>query len=578
MRAVQILRQYLVVDSSQPENAYGRFAGEILVSEGLMGFTLVDLATEPLPALQPNDLLVVTRCFLRRAQLEAVLAAIDQGACAVFFQPQRLLMEVLGFTSGCRVINPGCVRFRGEDYPLQTHLPVPCYELPEKGGDWEVLADALDADWVERGAPAVVEAPKGKGTLVLFFYDLAEAVARIRFGNPDLGGYAANGNWAWPHTLDLFVDHIDERVAHLPQADLHGQFLAKVLTDAAPYPLARLWYYAEAAHRTACVFQSDGDMSTREQFFALADAIEQRGGTGTFYLMKETRLTQADVESLRARGHTFAPHVYPGGRNEELYFALPDGLKEETDLFANRFGAVSPSLQCHCAPWPGYMSMVPAHVENGYRLLFAYLPSPVSLWAKYICGSGRPMKLFDRDGTLHDCWQQPLLTMDDTTLIALLSNHPDEARDRFAATLDAALADNHSAVAMLSHPVSFGTYSSPVMESCFDRLRDADVPIYNADEWLDFADRRAAVRVEQAKDEDGRLVLTVSNLRGRIPVMLPAGACGAVEVNGGAVDCCIERRLGEEWCFIQLDPDEHGTDTRIVVTYSEQCTGEGGNQ
>ena len=49
---MQTLHQYLVTHSGQPENAYGRFAGEILVSEGLTGFSPVDLAVDLLPELQ----------------------------------------------------------------------------------------------------------------------------------------------------------------------------------------------------------------------------------------------------------------------------------------------------------------------------------------------------------------------------------------------------------------------------------------------------------------------------------------------------------------------------------------------
>jgi hypothetical protein len=407
------------------------------------------------------------------------------------------------------------------------------------------------------------------GALALFFYDLPEAVARIRFGDPDLGGYSTTGTWPWPHALDLFVDHADERLAHLPQADLHGQLLAHVLTKIAPYPLARLWYYAEAEYRTAGVFQSDGDTSSPEQFCALAEALERRNAAGTFYLMRNTRLTEDDVASLRARGHTFGPHIDPRAREEDLYFALPDGLEEETELFRARFGAVSSTVQCHCAPWPAYMSMVPAHVANRYRLLFAYLTSPLSLWGKYLCGSGRPMKFFDLNGTLHNCWQQPVVTYDDATLVEFLRDNADSARRVFDGALAAALKTHHTATPILSHPVSFCTYSRPVMEHCFDRLHDESAPIYSADAWLDFIDRRSIVRIEQARDDSGDIACTVSDLRGRIPLMVPAKGFEAgaidIEVNGRPAEAQRLRRIGEDWLFAQLDSSKHGSCLRIDV-------------
>ncbi|MCP4645301.1 MAG: hypothetical protein GY851_32965 [bacterium] len=572
------LNQYLLVNSSQPENAYGPFAAEILRTEGLMGFTQVNLAREPLPDLRSGDLIVVSRCFMRRAQLETLLDAVKSGASAVFVQPQQLLAEMVGFSPACRVVHPGFVRI-GEGLPLQTHLPIPCYHMPDDADGWETIADAVDEAWRPAGHPAVARGQIGQGTLALFFYDLAEAIARIRFGNPDLSSYVTNGSWAWAHAFDLFEGHIDERVAHLPQADLHAQLLASTIVRMAPYPMARLWYYEDADYGTVGIVQSDGDMSTREQFQELSAALETCGGTGTFYLMKETNLTEADVEDMRARGHTFGPHVAPVQRDEELYFAVPEGLAEETALFAERFGAVSPTLQCHFAPWPSYMAMVPAHVANGYRLLFAYLPAPDPFWAKFVCGSGRPARFFDRDGTLHDCWQQPLLTMDDTSVIELLRDNTATAQARFDAAFDAAREEHHTSLAILSHPVSFATYSSPVQKHCFARFHDAGLPIYNADEWLEFTDRRAGIDVRQMLNDSGGSVVEVSGIQGSIPVMIPATSGDIrVVVNGKSVEPRRLKRLGAESHVVQLDSAEHGHEARIEIAHLRGDSEEEGSQ
>lgn len=565
--------QHVIIDSRQPENAYGRFAHHILISEGLSGFSPVDLATADFPDLTEADLILVTRCYLRGAQVDRLCDAVRRGARAVFLQPQPLVIAQLGFAPASGVTYPAAVRPRNDhgeaDPPLQTHLPIPSYEIPAGAHDWRILADTLDTQWRETGHPAVVTARVGCGQVTLFFYDVAEAVARIRFGNPDLGGYTANPTWNWPHALDLFADHLDPRAAHVPQADLQAQFLARALTDAAPCPLARLWYYEDAAHRTVGVFQSDGDWSEPEQFRALASALEKRGGAGTFYLMETTKLSEADVAALRARGHTFGPHVHPMARDEELYFAVPDALRAETEGFASRFGAVSPTLQCHCAPWPSYMATVPAHIENGYRLLFAYLPGSFELWGKYLCGSGRPMRFCDRDGAVYDCWQQPLVILDDESLIPFLRDRRDAALRAFDAALDAALERNHTAMPILSHPVSFCTYSSPVMEYAFDRLHESGVPVYNADTWLRFTDWRAGVRIAQAADEDGATVCDVSGVEGRIPVMFPVKRLGSddpnVSVNGERAPFLRLRRFGEDFLFVQIDGGEHGRDVRIEI-------------
>ena len=123
------LNRYVVVNSSQPENAYGRFAQHILASEGLTGFTLVDLAAGVLPELTGAELILVTRSFLRRRQAELLLEAARRGAGVVFLQPQPLVVKELGFAAASSVTYPGTVRIHG-GYPA-TEVPFrPCHPQP----------------------------------------------------------------------------------------------------------------------------------------------------------------------------------------------------------------------------------------------------------------------------------------------------------------------------------------------------------------------------------------------------------------------------------------------------------------
>jgi len=170
------------------------------------------------------------------------------------------------------------------------------------------------------------------------------------------------------------------------------------------------------------------------------------------------------------------------------------------------------------------------------------------------------MRFCDGNGVVHDCWQQPIITPDDQSLIPKLQGHPTESKEEFDATIGDALERHHSAIGILSHPVSFCTYSGPVMEHAFDRLHEAGAPIYNGDEWLAFTDRRANVRVEQ---EDTRC--RVSNLAGEITLMLPLKDQGTVAVNGEAAPYEVERRLEEDYGFVQLDAERHGENVCVEV-------------
>jgi len=212
---------------------------------------------------------------------------------------------------------------------------------------------------------------------------------------------------------------------------------------------------------------------------------------------------------------------------------------------------------------------VPTYVENGYRLLFAYISEPSKTWSAYMCGSGRPMKFFDRDSSLYDCWQQPLITFDDGSVVDWLTNHVDEAFDRFQSMLRSALEATHTGVSILSHPVSFCTYSQPFMERCFDQLREDGVPVYNGDQWYEFQGRRASVRVEQSVGADGNIVCTLTGLEGRIPLMIPLrkqeGAAPSAEVNGAATRGEVLRRLGEDYLFVQLEGKDASEAIRVEM-------------
>jgi len=550
-------RHILFVRSGQPENVYGRFALEILRSEGLNGFEVVDLDTEPFPVLAEGDLAVLTRCFLRKAEMELLHQGVTAGARVVCIQPSWGLADRFGLKSRKQVLNPGWVRigqgFPGAGCPIQTHRPIALYEAQD--GVWARLAEAVDTEWKTGYGPAAVRGSVGQGEVVFFFYDLPAAVAAIRFGNPELASLLTSKHWGWTHAPDLFAGWADDRVVRLPQADFHGQFLAKVLTDISPYPLPRFWYYPRTAQRSAAVFQSDDDMSTWEQFTELSNSLLRHEGKATFYLMRKTLLTDAQVAELRSKGHTFAPHAFGVDGEEDLYFRFPEVLTDHTREFKERFGACSTSLQCHYAPWMGYMSWVPLHVQLGYRLLFAYFSSPQPYLNTFLCGSGRAMRFYDRDGTLYDCRQQPIITYDDSSIRERVTKEPEGLVGEFENLLMPAVERTHTAFGMLSHPVSFVTYSRPFIERCFDALHREGAPIFNGDEWTTFLDSREAVRITHRAGTDGGISCVVSNLEGPLPLMVPVekGRAARVAIDGVKAAGEVHRRLEQDYLFVQLD-------------------------
>lgn len=564
------LKQHVLIRSTQTENVHGRFAHEILKAEGLNGFGLIDIDTADWPALGDGDLVLLTRCLLRKAEIEALHAAVEIGARLVCLQPAWELASVFGWRSRMEATLPGWLRIE-EGWPasghsLQTNVPMALYTPGEDCEDWSPIATAVDAAWEDTGSPAAVRQRVGWGEVTFFFYDLAHAVARLRFGDPQLASLLTSSLWEWPHATDLFMHDVDERVVHLPQADLHGQLLAAALTATAPQPLARLWYYAEAQHETVGVISGDDDWSTPEQFELQSQSLLQRGAATTYYLVTGTHLSDQQVQQLRAAGHGFGPHVDAKAHGDSLYFGFFEQVDTETRAFRDHYGEPSPTLQCHCAPWMGYLEWVGRLRARGYRMLLNYLTHS-ALLCKFLSGAGRPIKFPQADGRIVDSWQQPLTNYDDASIIDRLGEHADDALAAFSDHL-AEARHHHSAIGMLSHPVSFATYSQRYMEGCWDMMIEAGAPLFSADQWCDYQDRRYAVSMRQSIDKAGNVHVELSNVHRRMALMVPAGNgadAATASVNGHEADTTRHYRLGVDYRFISVEPDDPANALNVTI-------------
>ena len=576
------MRLYHVIRSRQRENQFGAFAGEMLRTEGFMGFQTVDLDSEPWPEIQADDVLLITRCFLRTAEVTRLYELIREGARAVVLAGQGTLLEAFGLKPRHQVMMHARLRL-GMDCPAsETEMTMltplmECGMASDDADQWARVADVLDADG-HVTYPAAVIGTCGKGRIGFFFYDLAAEVVRIRFGDPALASMTTLG-FHWPHAADMFVHQTDPEAAKLPAADVQMQLLGHVITAVSDVPLGRLWYYPSYRQSTAAVVQSDGDGSEPYEFDALAQAVAKRGGAVTFYLMGNTKLDREHVDRLRAAGHTFGPHVFPLEGHEELYFNFPEQLERQTASFDARFGDRSRTLQCHFAPWMGTTELVPCHRRLGYDMLFAYLSlgpidpvsrqaSPTSnMWNHYMCGSSRPMRFCSPQGEVFDCWQQPVVQFDDASVRGFLTDHADRARSEFAQSFEAVCQRYHVPVPILSHPLSFYQYSHGVMEFVFDLLQANDAPIMNGDAWLDFTSQRDSVRMQQDV-RDGKCIVRLSHAVGPTALMIPMDQENAhglsAAVNGHMVSGKVLQRLGRCYACFDLDGQPAGSTMEVV--------------
>jgi hypothetical protein len=189
-------------------------------------------------------------------------------------------------------------------------------------------------------------------------------------------------------------------------------------------------------------------------------------------------------------------------------------------------------------------------------------------WGIFLCGSGRPIRFFDRHGEQFNCWQQPLIFFDDALLIEFFAMK-ERALRIFSSKLEDSAKRTHSTLSILSHPLSFTGYSKPVWEAVLDILHAGGHPVYNGDKWLDFLDRRSAVEITHATTDTGTLLLKVNKLDGRLPLMVPASDVLEVLVNGQSAESIKHTRLNETYEYIQLDSAKHGSNPEIEIIKSE---------
>jgi hypothetical protein len=82
------------------------------------------------------------------------------------------------------------------------------------------------------------------------------------------------------------------------------------------------------------------------------------------------------------------------------------------------------------------------------------------------------------------------------------------------------------ALSMLSHPVSFFTYSSAYMDEVWRSARELGIPLWSAFEWADFVRARDGASIATARWADGRFSCRVAGTspQGALTLMVPFGA------------------------------------------------------
>lgn len=518
----------VLVRSDQPVAAFGHYLAEILHSEGLSDLTVLEV-DDALPELDDYDAVVLTRMNLTRSQRTDFLSYLRSGGHAVIIRPAIPLALELGLRPQLSMTDRAYVRATTDGVPqepIQTHVTADNYAATGETNA-ELYGDAVTPTAFQ----AVLTIQVGDGRAIVFTYDLPRAVSLIRQGDPDRVGGRALGNGTQYRNQDLLIGFADPACWHLPQADIHAMLLGNAINTLARNPQPRWWYYPTPDLSSVVVLDSDDDWSKKEAFEALIDGVEQAGGHVTIYLMlnpsRRTIATPEMVEAWRARGHSFGIHhnvydeSYDGADEEEIY---DDVVRSELADFRQHYGDDVPiANRNHCAGWKGYVEPAKLYAELGIKLDLNTMSNGTS-WLKYLTGSGRPMRFVDSDGTVIDCFQQLTRAYDDLSVVDRLSGNPAGEAAATRREMEECVNTYFSPMSMLSHPVSFHTYSREYQTRCWAAAGELGMPIWSAFEWADFVCARDEACIVDARwdDRTWSARLEGRSPQGSLTIMLPA--------------------------------------------------------
>lgn len=494
---------------------YSAYLAEILRLEGFVDFAELDIEEIKAKTLAQQDLVILPRLSTRAAEAELLYNYVAQGGRLLTFLPDVHLARRFGVTANWRGIDNGWLHPQAEPVlqglcaePVQIVVPAAGWAIAVDA-QVTVLAEIRVGKQAEAGQPGIVWCNVGQGAAVFFAYDLPHAIARLRQGNPDHADLAFAGLDGIFRPSELFVGQLDVEQMLLPQADLQTALLARLIERLAPRP--RLWYYPSAEQHSAVIMTSDDDWSTVEQFEALLAGLRKRQAHDTFYVVPETKISQALMDQWAAEGHTFSVHpaldadVHAGLATDEPQDRLvAEMLQTNVARHIRDYGHRPRTIRQHAVRWLGYVEAARVLVDLGIEMELNYISvHPFSLG--YMAGSGRPLRFVDTDGAIINCYQQPTLWTEEVLI------HPHFVFS-FKWTVARALAETdkiieraarefYTPVIFNSHPVSFATYSSPLIEGCWDKALAEGMKIVSADEWLAWTKARDRVRIELQVDD-----------------------------------------------------------------------------
>ena len=524
----------LVHNAADSSSRFSRYLRELLLLEGFMAIEEIDAAELPARLAQsPGETILLARMSLPSATTDALVSHLHQGGRLIALQPDQLLLKRLGCVPAFAAIRKGMMTFAGSDLlaglpldPVQVVVPTVRWSAPV---DAATLATLVDVDDAATQTAAISHLRVGAGDAVLIGFDLAKAVIRLRFGDPQQDDLYVRSNDAILRPHELLIGTLDPRQLRIAQTDILTALLGRLVETFDPQP--RIWHYPDPGQRSALIQTSDDDWSTIDQFEHMLSVLKNYNARATFYIVPNSNVTTAHLDRWEQDGHTFS--VHPAADSEANYGPMPEEpqslwvpemVRKNVERHRAQYGRDVKTIRNHAIRWAHYLEVPRIHAELGVRAeanYFCVPPFPVG----FLCGSGRPAPFVEETGEIIDHYQIPSAWTEEVLLhpthSASMNWMVGKAQNETNAIIQRATQRYHTPVTVNSHPVSFATYSQPLIEDNWRQARELNVPIIGADEWMDWADARRALTLVR---EGNQWVLQVGRAVPSMTMLIPVAS------------------------------------------------------
>jgi len=514
----------LVVTNPASSNPFSGYVGEILAAEGFDDVEVRPISDLNSALLTGRSVVILGESSPSGAQISALNGYVSAGGGLIAMRPVAGLNTVLGVTTSGGTTAEGYLRITDGTIgaglysdTMQFHGTASHYGL--QPGTTQV-AELYTTRVSSAGIPVVTIATFGSGRAAMFAYDLGRSVVLTRQGNPANANTDTDGDGV-VRTIDLYRNWTDLERSSVPQADVQGRLLARLIEAVSPQPTPRLWFFPGTAP-TVLVATGDAHANPDSYFQTEITQLSQQATEATFYLTQSAAPSVANVAAWRSQGYDFSIHPYV-----DCGYAC--GIDATRNWFQNRFGVTPRTIRTHQVRWFGWADAASIEASRGLAMDFnSYQWGP---WVSnsngpalgYLNGGGLPLRFADANGTILPIYQQHTSLVDEFLApnAGLFGLNLSQAVAASQATIDAAIDAYHVPVATQFHvDYFFPSNSTWALQTSAYALSRGAVSM-TADDWLNFVLERDATTMSNSSWIGNTLTFDVGAGGGNQTMLLP---------------------------------------------------------